>query len=179
MTTDPDVHDLKPDMGTTRASLEKGAIVVIWLISGFFLGIFFFGVLRVQPSPVLSFVIFCFHILITYWIWRVLRRYRVRQFKKRRGDYEPAILAQKEAEAQARKAASQAWKNAAETTGKLASGAIGLIRDAGETVAEKLEERATQVKDSSPVAKGSEQSDIAGRLEKLSNLHEQGGLARL
>ena len=59
-------------------------------------------------------------------------------------------------------------------TADLTSGAIGLIKDAGGAVAEKLEQRAMHGNDRSPDNNGSVQDDIADRLEKLSNLHEQG-----
>jgi hypothetical protein len=79
-----------------------------------------------------------------------------------------------------KEAASQAMEKAATVaadTAKLTSGAIGLIKDAGAAVAEKLEQRATHGKDGSPETNGSVQDDIAGRLEKLANLQKQGHIS--
>lgn len=61
--------------------------------------------------------------------------------------------------------------------GELASGAIGLIKDAGGAVAEKLEQRAMNDKNSTPDTGSNAQDDIEGRLEKLSNLHKQGHIS--
>ena len=176
MTTEPDVHDLAPEMGTTRNNLEKVAILVTWILCGFFLSIFFgvTGLFPDRPSVLWWVFTLGLHIGLTYFVWRFLRRYRFLQFKHKRGDYESAMEAKKVAASQAKEKAAEFAAGTAEKTGKLASGAIGLIKDAGGAVAEKLEQRARHGNDSSPETNGNVKDDIAGRLEKLVSLHGQG-----
>ncbi|MBT7755640.1 MAG: SHOCT domain-containing protein [Candidatus Magasanikbacteria bacterium] len=179
MTTVPDAQDLRPEMGTTRNNLEKVAIIVTWILCGIILSAFYrvTGLFPNRPSFLWWVFTLGLHIGLTYLVWRFLRRYRILKFRHERGDYESAMEAKQVAASQAKEKAAELAATTAEKSGMLASGAAGFIKDAGVAAAKKLEQRATHGKDSSNETKDSNQDDIAGRLEKLSNLHEQGHIS--
>jgi DNA-binding transcriptional MerR regulator len=175
MATDPNADEGTLEMGSSGDMKEKLAVI---LIAGpvfvFFVSVGFnFGFLGKIIGLFVGVISFSFIRGV------ILRKMRV-PLSQINAHYEMLSKDREKADEEGtERAAKLAEKSAkvAKKTGKLTSGAISLIKVAGGAVFEKLEQRATLGKDGSPESNGSVQDDIAGRLEKLSNLHEQGHIS--
>jgi hypothetical protein len=184
--TDPKGNDLQPEIGSAKRMKEKAVLLAVSIpfVLALILSFIHDGASGDDSGGKRVFIIIAWVVFILS-VQLLIRNNRVFTFKKNRGDYDVDIEAKKnEAELQRKALAelqTKAAKNmadAAERTSTLTSGAVGLLKDASVAATDKLKQRASQCKDARPETGGPIKDDIAGRLEKLSNLHKQGHISQ-